>query len=534
MGLLVRRARGPRYANPAAERGTLNRVRAAVIDLGSNSFRLLVADIERDGALRPVLRERELLYLGGRLGDDGVLSADDVAKAVASTKHLHDLAVRTGAQRIIAVATAAIRSAANRDSVLAELSAAAGSDVRLLDGEEEARLGFLGVAASLALADEPHLVLDLGGGSLELAIGTGAHVAWSTSLPIGTSRLHAAHAHSDPLSADAEHEIRAAVRAELVGPTTSVATHKPGAVAAIGGSVRATARIIAARTLGWTPGILNQFYVTADEIRATADLLRPMPRDQRLAVSGVKESRVDQIATATVILDEVFRQLDLERVWVSYWGLREGAIIDEYGSHDFPLGAALRATSVRRMADRFVRDTDHCAHVAALASSLFAQTRRLHGLAERDREMLLYAARLHTIGKSVAFNGYARHGAYLIEHSELRGFAPNEIAMLSTLIRFHRRGATRSDHAPYAHLTKPSRTRADVLTAILHTADMLDQALDQSVDGVELRHEPGVVHVRLQGANAHVRADWAARAAASMARAFDVSLVFDQHQLLEV
>jgi exopolyphosphatase/guanosine-5'-triphosphate,3'-diphosphate pyrophosphatase len=508
-------------------------VRVAVIDLGSNSFRLLVADIEPGGALRPVLRERELLYLGGRLGDDGLLGAAEVSAAVAATKRLHDLAVRTGAQRIIAVATAAIRSAANRELILEALSDAAGTPVRLLDGAEEARLGFLGVAASVALPDEPHLVFDLGGGSLELTVGSGADVMWSTSLPIGTSRLHAGNVGEDPMSIESERAIRADIT-EIIGEAGSaIARLRPAAAAAIGGSVRAVARVIAARTLGWTPGILNQFYVTADEIRTTAELLVPMERDDRLQVSGVKESRADQIATAAVILDEILQRLRLERVWVSYWGLREGAIIDEYGSHEFPLGAALRATSVGRMAQRFVRDGAHCSHVGRLASSLFAQTRRLHGLAESDRELMLYAASLHTVGKSVAFNGYARHGAYLIEHSELRGFSPNEIAMLSSLVRFHRRGSARSDHEPYANLTKPGKTRADVLIAILHTADMLDQALDQSVADVELRHEPGVVNIRLLGDDPHVRRDWAAKATESMARALDVTLVFDRGQLLE-
>ncbi|MDH3499367.1 MAG: Ppx/GppA family phosphatase [Acidimicrobiia bacterium] len=508
-------------------------MRVAVIDLGSNSFRLLVADVEPGGGIRPVLREREMLYLGGALAQSPVLSEEHIGMAVGATKRLHDLGVRTGADRTIAVATAAIRTAGNREEILARLSEAAGTPIRMLDGEEEARLGFIGVAASVALPAEPHGVIDLGGGSLEIAIGHAGTVEWSTSVPVGVSRFHAAHVHDDPMLPDAAQKIADEVRSLVAEAAVEAARRRPGATVAIGGSIRALTRVVAARTLGWTPGILNQFYITADEIRLTMEEMLPMTRTERLDVAGVKESRADQIATAALITNTIFEEFQLERLWVSYWGLREGAIIDEYGAHEFPLGTELRDTSVARMAARFVSDPTHSEHVAHLASSLFAQTRRLHGLSQSDREVMLYAARLHTIGMSVAFNGYARHGAYLLEHSELRGFSPNEIAFLASLVRFHRRGIPSSEYEPYANLTKASRSRVDALVALLHTADVLDRALDQSVHEIELRHEPGLIHVRFLGDDPRIRRDWATSAAGSIARALDVALVFDRDQLIE-
>ncbi len=507
-------------------------MRVAVLDLGSNSFRLLIADVEEGGGIRPVLREREMLHLGGRLANRPDLPEADVDAAVAATKRLHDLGVRTGADRTIAVATAAVRSAGNRDGIVARLSEAAGTQVRVLDGSEEARLGFIGVAASIALPAEPHMVMDLGGGSLELSVGKGQSVEWSTSLPIGVSRLHAVHVTEDPMQEGAATAIAETVAASLRPAVTEIQERQPRSVVAIGGPIRALARVIAANTLGWTPSILNQFYVTADEVCGRMEHFVLQNRQERLAVAGVKESRVDEIATASVIWNTVFQMLRLERVWVSYWGLREGAIIDEYGAHEFPIGKALRDESVARMARRFVADPTHSEHVAHLASRVFAQTFRIHGLAERDRELMLHAARLHTIGMSVAFNGYARHGAYLIENSELRGFSPNEIAILASLVRFHRRGVAHTDYEPYRHLTRASRARVDGMAAILHAADVLDRSLDQSVRDIELRHEPGIIRAHLVGDHPHIRRDWADRATQAIARAFDVSLVFDGDQLV--
>ena len=151
---------------------------------------LLVADVEPNGAIRPLLRERELLHLGGDVAGSGTISAAAADRAVAAVQHLTDLALRTGTDRSIVVATSAIRDATNRDEVVDRLSAAAGSPVRVLSGDEEARLGFLGVAASVALPDGPNLVLDLGGGSLELAVGDrdGAP-RLETTLRLGVTRL---------------------------------------------------------------------------------------------------------------------------------------------------------------------------------------------------------------------------------------------------------------------------------------------------------------------------------------------------------
>jgi exopolyphosphatase/guanosine-5'-triphosphate,3'-diphosphate pyrophosphatase len=145
-------------------------MRVSILDLGSNSFRLLVADVAGDGAIHPVLRAREFLHLGSEVASTGLLADDVVERAVGAARHLAGLGLRAGAEQSIAVATSAIRDATNGDDVVARMQDAAGMAIRVIDGHEEARLGFLGVASSVALPSGNNLVLDLGGGSLELAV----------------------------------------------------------------------------------------------------------------------------------------------------------------------------------------------------------------------------------------------------------------------------------------------------------------------------------------------------------------------------
>jgi exopolyphosphatase/guanosine-5'-triphosphate,3'-diphosphate pyrophosphatase len=503
--------------------GTLPPVRVSVLDLGSNSFRLLVADVEPSGAIRPILRERDLLHLGADVAVGGSISPAAAAAAVASVQYLTDLAMRTGTDRSIVVATSAIRDAANQADITERLALAAGAPVTVLSGLQEARLGFLGVAASLALPDGPHLVLDLGGGSLELTIGHELEVEWAASVNLGVSRLHAEMATSDPLSAGQVEAIRARVGKALEPHLAEIAARSPVTTVIVGGPHRSIAQLVGAIHLPWQPPTLNQLLIPTAEIQAIAAELIPLDQAQRRAVSGMKESRVDHMATAAVIIGKVLGLVDADEVTVSYWGLREGAILDEFGIHDLPLGRSLRPSETRRMADRFSRHHDHDAHVQGLAFGLFDALGEVHGLNGAARELLGYAATLHTIGMSISFKSFHRHGAYLVENSELRGFDPTEIAMLASLVRFQRRGVVNDGYPPFDGLGATDQQTIGRLLPLLTLADAADRGLDQSVQSITLTSSPGSVAAIFEGGH-DIRAEWAEAATAAFASAYGVDL----------
>ena len=353
-------------------------MRVSILDLGSNSFRLLVADVSSDGAIHPVLREREFLRLGSEVAATGSLTDDVIERAVGAAGHLAGLGLRSGAERSMAVATSAIRDAVNSENVVDRLQEAAGIPIRVIEGQEEARLGFLGVASSIAFPEGTHLVLDLGGGSLELAIGSGASPIWTESMDLGASRLWAKCVTSDPLSDEDVGRLQERVRSTLEPVLPRVQELDPNWCVSIGGPNRALVELALGRASPWRPATLNQTWVTRAELTALRDRMVPMSLRERVAMQGMKRARAEQLPTAAVIVATVLDLLNVSRTVVSNWGLREGAILDVYGDSSLAFGRQLRLVSVSRMERRFSPHAVHDAHVEALATSLFDQLSSIH------------------------------------------------------------------------------------------------------------------------------------------------------------
>jgi exopolyphosphatase / guanosine-5'-triphosphate,3'-diphosphate pyrophosphatase len=477
-------------------------VRTSVLDLGSNSFHVLVADLDGH-SLTPVLRQREMLHLGRVVAQHGAIPDACVAEAVDTVAHLTGLARRSGADERLAVATAAIRDADNGPDVLAALSEAAGSPVRVLDGLTEARLGYLGVRAAVAIRSEPVLVLDLGGGSLELTVGVGDTVEWAASLPLGASRL-SAMVTSDPIKPKQLRALTEHVDGALDPVVDEVRAHAPGTTVTVGGTVRALARVAAERAGVWLPATLNQLRVPTRELAELRDELLALDLDGRTDVPAMKDRRADHIHVAAVVLTRALERLGVATATISDWGLREGLLLDAHGVTSPPSASQLRHQEVERLRRAFAPDDLHLPHVAHLATQLFDGTLRLHELSATDRELLGHAARLHGIGEALALRRQQEHGAYLVRNGELRGFDPAEIAMLTTLVRFHPSRGISPREPAFASLTDHEASRARRLLGLLQLADGLDRAHDQAVERVDVHRTDDGVELELHGRGLHV------------------------------
>lgn len=456
-------------------------MRCAVLDLGSNSFHLLVADVD-GSSIVPMRREREMLHLGRAIAQHGSVPLELRTQARATVARLSDLAARTGAEHVVAVGTEALRSGA-ADDLIVELSEAAGLDIELLDGLEEGRLAHLGARASIGVdpADDPTLVLDLGGGSLELVIGSGDRALWAASLPLGASVLSAQLLDASD-DRDGDRRRLTAHIDQLLRPALDVAVqHRPRTLIAVGGPVRALARLLAVRTGTWLPSTVNQAPLPRDELRRLADELLGLDTAGRASLAGMKSRRADHLHAGALVLSRTLDGLDGPDARVSDWGLREGVLLHRFGRTSVPGAAGLRAAEVTRVRHLFGGDDPHPEHVAATAVRLFDATLDLHGLAGPARALLESAARLHAIGASLALRRQQEHGAYLLQHAELRGFAPHELAMLTTLVRFHPSRAVSRRFPPFASLDAPDRATVEALLGLLQIADALDTAHDQQV-----------------------------------------------------
>jgi exopolyphosphatase/guanosine-5'-triphosphate,3'-diphosphate pyrophosphatase len=303
--------------------------RIAVLDMGSTSFHLLVADTTPDGDLERVVRQRKPLRLGAVIASGSRVPDDAFALAVETTRMLRQVAEEAGAEFLLPVATAALREADNGPALAAAIEEALGVPVRILSGEEEARIIFTAFRGRHLLVPGPNLGMDLGGGSLELAIGDARGISWETTLRLGVARLSRELVASDPTTVAEAEAVRERVRQLLAHHRNFIHMRSPSCVAT-GGTVRALARLLAARQAR-PRAALGGFFVEAEALTGLTRSLVSSSHAERLQTPGMRRDRVDLLPTGALVLDTVVHELGLRGFRVSDWGLREGTLLEALG-----------------------------------------------------------------------------------------------------------------------------------------------------------------------------------------------------------
>ena len=462
-------------------------MRIAALDLGTNSFHLLVADVHPDGHFEPLVREKEMLRLGDVVSRKGHIPQSAADVAVDTVRRFRLLAEAAGATETLACATSAIRRASNGDDVVDRIEAEAGVAVEVISGQREAELIFGAVRASILLEPAPALCFDLGGGSVEIMVGDAGGLAYATSENLGVGRLSAEFVDSDPISKDDRRRLRAHVVDALTPVADAVGRLDPKLVIGSSGTLEDIGRMVAERREHDVPTSLNQLSFTRDEFLPLYRQILASTSTERLRLAGLETRRVDLIGAGVIFLETAMELFGFEEMTICEWALREGIVLEAIGRHDPDDWSddprAIRRASVNGLVRRCDAPEAHSRHVADLAIRLFDQTRELHGLGPDDRELLEYAALLHDIGEHVSPSGHHRHGAYLIRYGQLRGFDPAEVQLLSALARWHRRGEPKpGDEFP---LADPDRLRK--LAALLRLADGLDRSRSGAVRDIDVR-----------------------------------------------
>lgn len=308
-------------------------MRIAVLDLGSTSFRFALVDVDGEGRIVERSRKRAALNLGLVVGRKGRVPEPYAAAAVDTLVRFRTQAERSGAERVITVATSALRDASDREELARRFELAVGHPVRFLKGEEEAILTFAGLCAGLQLRERVVLGLDLGGGSLELVVGDGSCPVWVKSLPLGAGRLTGMFVHHDPIRRTERKGLQASVNDSLLAVTPEVLVRRPETCIAAGGTVKAIARLI---TSGASDprGSLHGTAITARQLHRIRDRLATSSRSERLQLPGVGRHRVDTIAAGAVVLSSVVDLTGRDDFIVSEWGLREGIVLESLGLMD--------------------------------------------------------------------------------------------------------------------------------------------------------------------------------------------------------
>lgn len=465
-------------------------MRLAAIDVGSNSVHMVVADVDREGHVAVVDRVKEMVRLGRRAFVTGFMTAEAMDLAVRALTNFARLAWVRKVDRVRAVATAAVREARNRAAFIRRIKRETGLSVEVISGAEEARLVFEAARHALGLDGGPHLLVDLGGGSLELVAVRDGHPLWSRSFRLGAARLTERFLVHDPPTGAEARKLRDHLDEEIGAPLAHV--RKLHVKRAIGTSGTVNMLVAMARAArGDELGRLHGAAASAGEIEALLRRLLACDLEERAALPGADAKRADLMPAVGVLADFVLSRAEAPELVACGWALREGLLLEMAGRVRRRGAGEARRRSVSALATRFAGANTHGRHVAKLALALFDSTAPALGLPTGSRELLEYAALLHDIGHIIDHDRHNRHSYYLILNADLLGFDAMEIEVLAQTVRAHRKQAARLDSPELRALPDSKRHLVRGLAAILRVADALDRSHVSVVKDMDVRYGPG-------------------------------------------
>lgn len=458
----------------------------AALDIGSNSIHLVVVETDHEKPFRVLARGKEVVRLGRSTARDRRLSNAAIDRAVACIRKFRLRAQTYGAQEFIAVATSAVREAANRHEFLARVAEETGVHVELLSGIEEARLIALAVSIEKRTRAKPRsLILDIGGGSTELAVTRNSEPAVLISLKLGAVRLTEQFVTSDPISDKQLRRLRSELREVIVQRVPEIQVVGFDVCYGTSGTINALSGMMLRRHLEAAHGQPARQQIEApltfDDLRALNQELAALSLAERLKIPGLNAARAEIIVAGGQLLEAIMETVGVTELTACNWALREGVIIAQLVRRAESMTASpprlerdpsLRGTLA--LAEHYQADLKHARRVTHLSQQLFDALRPLHLLGGEHRRLLTAAALLHDIGYFVSHTSHNKHSAYLIQHSELTGFTASEVGIIANVARYHRTSLPKIKHPYYAALPPEDRESVRKLAALLRVADALD------------------------------------------------------------
>src|SRR4051812_12091722 len=461
-------------------------IRVSAIDIGSNSIRQTIADVSPTGAIRVVDEMKAAPRLGAGLDDRGTLSEIAVQGALVALTRMATLANQLGVKRSEVVATSAVRDAENGEQFLQLVRGETGLKVRVLNGEEEARLAFRSALAHFDLGAGRAVVMDIGGGSLELTLSADGLVERVISLPFGAIRMTEQYL-NDGQKKKALRKLRKHVREELREHLSARHWHAARIICS-GGTFTSLAAIHLARSGMESAKTVHGTVISRSDLEHIVDLLHNMSPEERQSVPGLNPARSDIIVGGLAVAAEVAARLEVRELVISSYGIREGLLLETAQVIPFPADAGeARDRSVRELAERSHYEAPHSKHVQKLALQLFDSLGQRLGCAPEDRGLLADAALLHDIGYHISYEKHNKHSFHLIEHAELLGMTPAEQIIVANIARYHRGAEPRKKHVNYGGLDRPMRQTIKRLGALLRVADGFDRGHAGAVAEIKAR-----------------------------------------------
>ena len=465
--------------------------RLAAIDVGSNTIRLIVVEVQNDDTYRILDEERDMVRLGERLDRTGRLSDAAVARALAALGKMKAIADGFKVAETRAIATSAVREAANGSAFVRAALRQHKVRIEVISGEEEAELAFRSAARHFDLEGRSTAVVDIGGGSVEVILSAGTAIDQVYSLPLGAVRVTERLVRSDPLRQKhwrlMKNEIDSSIQSAIRQPA-----HRAEIMIGSGGSFTALAHMSKWQREG-RHGSVHGYVLTPAEVMHLLDRLREAPLEARRQMPGLSADRADIIVAGAGVISRLIKRLGTQRILVNERGLRDGILLHMISElPNRPSVAQLpqpgsRMDWARHFARKCRSNERHCEQVATLALQIFDRIKSRFQLPASSRDVLQAASLLHDIGYLISHSKHHKHAYHLIMHGDLPGFSQTEIELIANVARYHRRAFPRKSHENLIRLSPEERRLIARLSGILRIADGLDRTHSQSVTRVKVR-----------------------------------------------
>jgi len=495
----------------------------AAIDVGSNAIRLAVAEVDGNQQITVVNLLRESVRLGQDVFTSSMISEETIDKAVESFKNFRQAIDQAGVRWTRAVATSAMREALNRDIFVDRISQASGIDVATISSEEEARLIHLAVAQRISMRNKAALLVDIGGGSTEVTLATGGNILSTESFKMGAVRMlqqlegkKHGERHFNQLVQEYVDATQKRIKREVGNRTIDLCVGTGGNVDTIGE--------LRKQILGRD----RDTVVTLSDLDSLIKRLQALTYEERVSQLRLRPDRADVIVPAAVILQQIMKQARVDEVQIPHVGLKDGLLIDmvqELYGDKRALNREQVIASATQLGRKYAFDEQHGTTVARHAVELFDRTRNLHNLSLEYRPLLEVAALLHDIGNFVNSTDHHKHTQYLLMSSPIVGLTEDQMALVSNVARYHRKGGPDVAHPNFRDLERDDRARVRALAAILRIADALDREHAAKVTAVRAVLEKGRMRLHLTGTTERRLEEWTVTRKSELFReVFDLSI----------
>jgi len=472
--------------------------RIAAIDIGSNSIRCIIAEAAKDGKFRIMDDEKATVRLGEKLALTGRISDEASNRALETIQRFRKLLTGLHVEEVEAVATSAVRTATNGKELVEMLSEELGHEIKVISGEEEAELMAASALANFDMNGKRYAMIDIGGGSVEIVMACGNHVEEFYSLDLGAVVMTDRFLTSDPIAADELRKLQLHIRRSLKRTFTGNRVSVDSLIGS-GGTLTALGCMAMQMRKDNYVSIHGYEVLRAEVVHLLAMLIRKDLKGRR-TIPGLNQDRADIIVAGVVVIDELLRFFEANRVLVNERGIREGLLIRAMKRLGFAAGSGAPPTW-RDAAREFARschvEEPHAANVAGLALSIFDALALPFGLKKPEKKLLEAAAILHDCGYLISYGSHHKHSYHLIRHADLFGFTPRERELIAQIARYHRKSLPKRKHEAFQSLKEKDQVSVARLGGILRMADGLDRRRNGLIEDVSCQFGGTIITLHL-------------------------------------